>query len=78
MTDTPTPVKYVLDRRAYEVARAKAGIGSDSEVARRTGLHKVTLSRVLSGDYPLSEGVRVKLLGLFPDDFDDFVRVTRG
>jgi hypothetical protein len=78
VTDTRPPITYALDRRAYEVAKAKAGIDSDAEVARRTGLHKVTVSRTITGFYPLTDNVRAKLLALFPDDYDLIVRPSDG
>lgn len=77
MTDTQ-PTTYALNRRAYEVAKAKAGIETDAEVARRTGLHKVTVSRTITGYYPLTDNVRAKLLALFPDDYDEIVTASDG
>jgi lambda repressor-like predicted transcriptional regulator len=78
VSDTLPPITYALNRRAYEVAKAKAGIRSDAEVARRTGLHKVTVARVLSGEYPLTERVRQQLLNVFPDDYDTIVQASDG
>jgi hypothetical protein len=68
------PLDWRIDKHAYYVAKAKAGILEDQEVARRLGINRVTWSEVVNGHAGLSPAVRAGLRTLFPDDYDHIVR----
>jgi hypothetical protein len=72
-TPPPDPPRFTLNRPAYEVAKAKRGLRFDQTVAAELGVHPVTWSRILSGQYPLVEAKARRIREVFPDDYDAIV-----
>lgn len=77
MVRTPNPPEkpptFTLNKKAYEVAKAKSGLKYDQTVADALGVHPVTWSRILSGKYILTEAKAAALRRVFPDDYDAIV-----
>ena len=72
--EAPPEPQFIIDRNAYAVAKAKLGIQHDTEVAKRMGVHPITLTRTLGGQGSPSEAMRWCFVRLFGSDADVIVR----
>lgn len=70
----PEPARYTLDRQSYEVAKARTGYRYDQTVAAELKIHPVTWSRILTGEYRLTEAKAQAIRRVFPNDYDHIVR----
>lgn len=70
---TESPPRMMIDRRAYDIAKATTGLRYDLDVAEALGVHPITWTRILNGTYVLTPRVQGLLRGLFPDHADAII-----
>lgn len=77
MPRTRTPPKQVTPGERVRLARAAAGL-TQVQLADAAGLHKITISRIETGRYPLSIAAAIRIaratgvppMHLRPDNFE--------
>jgi hypothetical protein len=75
---TESPPRMIIDRQAYEIAKATSGLRYDLDVAEALQVHPVTWTRILGGTYVLTPRVQGLIRGLFPDHADAIIVPARG
>jgi DNA-directed RNA polymerase specialized sigma54-like protein len=70
---TESPPRATVNRQAYDIAKATTGRRYDLDVAEALGVHPVTWTRILNGQYPLTPRVQALIRGVFPDQADAII-----
>jgi hypothetical protein len=70
---TESPPQATVNRQAYDVAKAVTGRKYDLDVAEALGIHPVTWTRILNGQYPLTPRVQALIRGVFPDHAEGII-----